>query len=189
MAIPAAASQPKRSEAISVKKVPCRASRPKMTKAGTMTRAGSVRAVRQAILASSSGCSRCRTVPPASARPAPRTGSDGADAPSATWSLISLRSCRSEPVAHEVEEAALRVEGAENPWISIQAMTPGTEDEPVGSIEGHLGEPGLAEPGPDARRGVRRPPVPGPDDVAPPTAERRQRTDGRRDVLAADVPE
>ena len=91
-----------------------------------------------------------------------------------------MESRRSEPVAHEVEESPIRIEGPEDPWITIQAMAPRPQDEPIRGVEGNLSEPGVGELGPDARGGVRRPPVPGPDDVAPPTTERRQRTDGGR---------
>ena len=93
---------------------------------------------------------------------------------------------RVPPVADEVEELLVGVEGRRRP---IQAVVTDRHDRALGGLEGQLGEPGGGEVGPDGRREVRRAPVPGPHHVAARDAEPPHRLDGARDVRRADVPE
>ena len=144
-----------------------------MTRAGTTTRAGSRRQ------RPPGHGQRARAG--AASVAVPGTGSRGRRA-----SSRPRRHAGSEPVAHEVEERGGRGRRARSPR---QAVMADGHDGPLGRLEGHLGEAGGGEVGPDGGRGVGGAAVPGPDDVAARRAERRQRLDGGRDVAAADVAE
>ena len=71
------------------------------------------------------------------------------------------------PVAHEIEQRHRRDRRAPPvAGVAVEAVVTDGHDRALGRHEGQLGEAGSGEVGPDARRGVGWPPVPGPDDVA-----------------------
>ena len=144
-----------------------------MIRPGTITRAGSNLAVRQAAEASSSGCRRCR------------------------GGLLAAAPFRPEP-PRRLACGHTGFHPSPTKWKSRWSGSNGRSPHPdgggrrhhgvFGGLERQLREAGGGEVGPDRRRQVRRASVPGPDHVATGSTQSRI-ADGARGCPRADVPE
>ena len=163
------------------------ASRPKITRAGTSTRAGSSRPVRHAIESSSRGWRgwRSRSVPggdgggtgggagggvvrrrpePPSSWAVPR-GAGSAGAPDRRRVRVMPAAPPSPTKSKSLHAGSKLAAPASGPMS--RRCRPTVKHVAVGRLEGELREAGGGEVGPDGGRGVGRATVPGPDDLRP----------------------
>ena len=175
------------------------ASRPKITRAGTSTRAGSSRPVRQAMESSSRGWSGWRVEVGAAGmaeepevataevglvvggRRPPGAGPPGAGRAGRSI-VVGLPHAGRPPSPTKSKSLCAGSKAPGRARLPIETVAADRQHVAVGRLEGDLREPGGGEIGPDGGRGVGRAAVPGPDHLRPHPAEARQRLDGARDV-------